>query len=223
MTKRLNEQLDKFSAKNKKIRFSLGTLVVMCLSIIAMITATFTLLKMPDSQGIILFLNAPKEFIKQKMYLTYGIDYIPQIPILLFICTILGRKFSLISIIGYILIGLFIFPVFSFGGGIKYILQYNFGYILAYIPAIFAATYFIKKNRNFLTCLFAVLSAVFIIHFFGSIYLTLIAMVKHDSFSFAWALISYQTIGKILYDIVLGFLAVTAARPAKHVLWIAMG
>lgn len=223
MTKRLNEQLDKFSAKNKRLRFSIGTLVVMGLSVLAMIVASFTLLKMPNSQGIVLFFNAPFLFIKQKLYMVYGIDYIPQIPILLFICTILGRKFSLISIITYILIGIFIFPVFSFGGGIKYFLQYNFGYILAYIPAIIAATFFIKKDRKLLTCLWAVLSAVLIIHFFGSIYLTLVAMVKHDTFSFAWALISHQTAGKILYDILLGYLAVIIARPTKHVLWIAMG
>ena len=223
MTKRLNEQLDKFSAKNKKIRFSFGTLVVMCLSVIAMIVATFTLLKMPNSQGIVLFFNSPTIFIKQKMYMTYGIDYIPQIPILLFICTILGRKFSLMSIIAYILIGIFLFPVFSFGGGIKYFLQYNFGYILAYIPAVLMATFFLKKDRKFLTCLLAGLSSVLIIHFFGSIYLTLVAMVKQDSFDFAWALISHQTAGKILYDIILGYLAVTIARPTKHILWLAMG
>ena len=59
MTKRLNEQLDKFSAKNKRLRFSIGTLVVMGLSVLAMIVASFTLLKMPNSQGIVLFFNAP--------------------------------------------------------------------------------------------------------------------------------------------------------------------
>ena len=223
MTKRMSEELDKFSVKNKKIHFSLGTLVVMGLSVIAMIVATFTLLKMPNSQGIILFLNAPVEFIKQKMYFHYGIDYIPQIPIILFICTILGRKYSLITILSYILLGLFLFPVFSFGGGIKYFLQYNFGYILAYIPAVFTATYFLQKNRKILTCLWAVLSAVFIIHLFGSVYLTLIAMAKHDSFSFAWALISHQTTGKMIYDIILGYAAVMLARPTKQILWFAMG
>ena len=80
-----------------------------------------------------------------------------------------------------------------------------------------------RENRKILTCLWAVLSAVFIIHLFGSIYLTLIAMAKHDSFDFAWALISHQTTGKMIYDIILGYIAVMLARPTKQILWMAMG
>lgn len=223
MTKRISEQLEKFTAKNKEIHFTLGTLVVMCLSVIAMIVATFILLKLPNSQEFMTFLEAPDLFIKNKLYLNCSLEYIPQIPILLFICVILGRKYTLITTIIYILIGLFLIPIFSFGGGIKYVLQYNFGYILAYIPAIIATTFFIKKERKILTCFWAVLSAVFIIHFIGSIYLTLIAMVKNDTFNLTWALISQLTTGRILYDLILGYIAVMLARPTKGLLWLAMG
>ena len=156
------------------------------------------------------------------MYLTYGIDYIPQIPILLFICIILGRKYAFISIACYIIIGLFL-PIFSAGGGIKYVLQYNFGYILAFLPAVWVATSFLDKNRKFLNCLLAIGSAVLIIHVLGGVYLTLIAIAKHDTFDFAWGLISHQSFGSIIYDFVLGYVAIMFARPAKHLLWIAMG
>lgn len=223
MTKRISEQLEKFSAKNKKIHFSFGTLVVMGLSVIALVVATFTLLKLPNADGLMLFFDNPSSFINQKLYLQYGIDYIPQIPILLFICVILGRKYSLIAICGYILLGLLLFPVFSFGGGIKYFLQYHFGYILAFIPAVWVATDFIKKERSFLNCLWAVLSAVSIIYLIGSVYLILIAMVKGNTFDFAMTLISYQMGFKMIYDIVLGYISMIIARPSRHILWFAMG
>ena len=46
------------------------------------------------------------------------------------------------SILLYILLGLFAIPVFALGGGPKYIFEYGFGYILAYIPAVFFAVRF---------------------------------------------------------------------------------
>lgn len=41
----------------------------------------------------------------------------------MFVCSVLGRKLSLTSIMLYIIIGLFLAPVFGLGGGIKYLLN----------------------------------------------------------------------------------------------------
>ena len=50
---------------------------------------------------------------------------IPQIPVVMFIGAFLGRKFGTMSILLYILLGLFIIPVFALGGGPKYCLLYT--------------------------------------------------------------------------------------------------
>ncbi len=62
---------------------------------------------------------------------------IPQVPVIMFVGAFLGRRYGIASILLYILLGLFIIPVFALGGGPKYIFEYSFGYILAYIPAVF--------------------------------------------------------------------------------------
>ena len=54
---------------------------------------------------------------------------IPQVPIIMFVGAFLGRRYGIASILLYILLGLFIIPVFALGGGPKYIFEYSFGYI----------------------------------------------------------------------------------------------
>ena len=92
---------------------------------------------------------------------------IPQIPVVMFIGAFLGRKFGTMSILLYILLGLFIIPVFALGGGPKYIFEYSFGYILAYIPAIFFAGSILKSGFTNRNMLHAVLVGVLTIHLIG--------------------------------------------------------
>ena len=49
----------------------------------------------------------------------FCIPFIPQVPIVMFICSVLGRKMALTSVLLYLIIGLFFVPVFALGGGIK--------------------------------------------------------------------------------------------------------
>jgi len=62
---------------------------------------------------------------------------------------ILGPKYGAYSQIIYIAIGLFGLPIFAYGGGIGYILQPSFGYVLAYpLGALICGT-FIHHNIRF--------------------------------------------------------------------------
>ena len=88
MTKRINQQIEEIYGADREVRLSIGTLVVVGLSIIGIVIATFTLLKLPNSQAFASFFASPSDFIANKVYLKSFINYIPQIPILLFICAI---------------------------------------------------------------------------------------------------------------------------------------
>ena len=147
---------------------------------------------------------------------------IPQVPVILFTGAFLGRKYGILSILLYIILGLFIIPVFALGGGPKYILEYSFGYILAYIPAVFFAGSILKSGFTNRNMLHAVLVGVLTIHLIGVLYMLFIAGLKHDGWSFMSGWIYAQSGVKIIYDFVFSFFAVFIAKYAKIILWFFM-
>lgn len=147
---------------------------------------------------------------------------IPQIPVVMFIGAFLGRKFGTMSILLYILLGLFIIPVFALGGGPKYIFEYSFGYILAYIPAIFFVGSILKSGFTNRNMLHAVLVGVLTIHLIGVLYMLFIAGLKHEGWAFMNGWIVAQSGIKIIYDFVFSFAMVFIAKYAKIILWFFM-
>ena len=147
---------------------------------------------------------------------------IPQVPVVMFVGAFLGRKYGIASILLYILLGLFIIPVFALGGGPKYIFEYGFGYILAYIPAVFFAGSILKSGFTNRNMLHAVLVGVLTIHLIGILYMLFIAGLKHEGAAFMWGWIFAQSGVKIIYDFIFSFAVVFAAKYAKIILWFFM-
>lgn len=137
---------------------------------------------------------------------------IPQIPIVMFICSVLGRRMALTSVVLYILGGLFFAPVFALGGGIRYVTEYSFGYILAYIPAVLIAGNALRKTYSFKNMFLAALSGVLTIHICGIFYMIIIALIKHDGSTFIEGWISAQSGLKILYDFVGSFVLILIGK-----------
>ena len=127
--KRYAEQIDEFIyGKNKtSMPFSLGTLVLVMFSVLLIIMATFTEFTLPE-------LTIVKNGADELGLIFQKYPYVIQIPVVVSIASILGMRFSLISIFIYVFIGLFLWPVFAFGGGIGYLKTLFFGYVLGYIP-----------------------------------------------------------------------------------------
>lgn len=136
---------------------------------------------------------------------------IPQIPVVMFICSILNRKMALTSIILYLITGLFIVPVFGLGGGVKYIAQYGFGYILAYIPAVLIVGRLLSKY-TFSNMIKATFSGVFIIHLIGILYMIAIALIKHSGGTFISGWIEAQSGIKIMYDLIASFVLILIGK-----------
>lgn len=70
----------------------------------------------------------------------------------------------------YIILGLF-FPIFALGGGVRYLFEYGFGYILAFLPAIFFAGTLLKGKTDFLRVFLISVIGVLTIHVLGILYM----------------------------------------------------
>lgn len=203
--------------KRKGVRLGVGSLVLLIFCSFLIVIATF--LQLDVTHFIIpskLFTGEPltiKDFI-----FTY--KYIPQVPAILFITGLLGRRLGITSILLYIITGLFFMPVFALGGGWRYIFEFGFGYIIGYLPAAFAAGTILKRGYSYKNTAKAVLAGVLIIHASGVLYMILLAFLKHMGLSFIFDWIISQSGIKILYDFVFSYLAVLVAKYARIILWL---
>lgn len=226
MTKRIEKQLDKFRYMNQPLNLNLGTLVLMGICSFLIVIATFTQF---DFYHIILPLDAFSYFgsnFKDPAVYSHFLKhyrYIPQIPTIMFIVALLGRRFGITSVSIYIIVGLFFAPIFALGGGISYVFEYGFGYILAYIPAVFFAGSIIKSGLTYRNMAQATVVGVLTIHITGILYMLFIATIQRESSSLILGWIVAQSGSKIIYDLVFSFLAMIAAKFTKKFLWYAIG
>ena len=123
MSKRVAKQINSFKYKGEPIRITMGTLVLTGLCVLLIIVATFTqvTLKHPYIPfDTLSFLAVETNETEILHHFIKSYKYIPQIPVVFFIVALMGRKFGILSIILYIILGLFV-PVFALGGGISYL------------------------------------------------------------------------------------------------------
>lgn len=216
MTKRVEKQLNSFKYKGEPVRITIGTLVLTCLCILFLIVATFTQITVTHPY-IPLASIGTDDFIA----LTKTYKYIPQMPMIFFITALLGRKFGILAISGYIILGMF-FPIFALGGGITYLFEYGFGYILAFIPVIFFAGTLLKVKHDFLRIILISILGVAAIHVLGVLYMLFVATLRHAPMDLVSSWISSQSGVQIIYDIFFTVFAIYLGRFMRRVLWIVM-
>lgn len=224
MTKRIEKQLNSFKYKGEPIRITLGTLVITALCVLLIIVATFTQVTiyhpyLPLDTFSFLSQNPDSYEISEHFIKKY--QYIPQIPVVFFIVSLMGRRFGMLAIIGYIILGLF-FPIFALGGGLSYLFEYGFGYILAFLPAIFFAGTLLKTKPDFLRILMISAIGVITIHVLGVLYMLFIATLRHAPMNLISNWISSQSGVQILYDIFFTVVGMYLGRQARKLLWIVM-
>ena len=224
MSKRIEKQINSFKYKGEPIKITLGTLILTCLSVLFIIVATFTQITVKHPYfpfDTFAFLSGDVNDYEILHHFIKSYKYIPPIPMVFFIVALLGRKFGMLSVIMYIILGLF-FPIFALGGGISYLFEYGFGYILAYLPAIFFAGTLLKGKTDFLRICLISLIGVLTIHIPGILYMFFIATLRHAPMDMVLSWISSQSGVQILYDIFFGAIAIFLGRQARKLLWIVM-
>ncbi len=195
--------------KNKKVRIPLLNILLVIACVFFLILSTFVQLKLVHP--IIphdIFSN--NELTKEDFWYTYFL--IPQIPAVLFVTGLMGRKLGMTSIVFYILLGLFGLPIFALGGGLGYLMQYGFGYILAYIPAVCIVGSILKEDYSFKNILKSVLYGVLVIHLLGIFYMLFLVVIKHGGVEFIKGWVLTQSLLKIAYDYILSVLVVYLAK-----------
>lgn len=201
------------------LKFSISSILMIIFCSFLLVISTFTQLN-------ITHLGLPADLfsgnnLKIQDYIQ-NFNLIPQVPAVMFITALLGRKFGLASVLIYILTGLFIMPVFALGGGLEYFKEYGFGYILAYIPAAFLTGTILKNGFTYKNIIKAILVGILTIHILGIIYMLIIAGLKHEGFMFTSGWILAQSGIKIIYDFIFSFLLVLVAKYVRVVLWLYM-
>jgi len=217
--KRPENQLEIFKYKGEPIKITLGTITMIGICTFLIVIATFTQIKIPH------FLSSSGNLLNMGEGLTKNVNgylYIPQIPVIIFIAGLMGRIFGTLSVLVYITLGLFFYPIFALGGGIKYVLAYNFGYILAYIPSVFLTGTILNHGYNIKNILKASFIGVFTIHLIGIIYSAFISIISSGNDLSILGTIIMQSGWKIVYDLIFSTLAIVIAHLTKKILWLIM-
>lgn len=76
------------------------------------------------------------------------IPFTLQFPIIALSAVLLGGKYAMLSQLAYLLIGLIGFPIFTKGGGLGYIFEPTFGFLIGFVIAAFIIGKIIEKRNK---------------------------------------------------------------------------
>jgi len=141
-----------------------------------------------------------------------------QIPTIILLTLIFHKKVVFRAFSIYIILGLFIFPVFHQGGSIGYLLTPNFGYLLGYYPLIKIIDNLNTRNKikvgNFLKNGFIAICAM---HVTGIFY-NLLQVIFYGQFNIFLYNLGKYSVGKIGYHFLMLFPLFLLIKPIKSLI-----
>ena len=139
-----------------------------------------------------------------------------QIPTIILLTLVFNRKVVFSAFTIYIIIGLFISPVFHHGGSIGYLLTPNFGYLLGVYPLIKVIDNLNTRNKinvgNFLKNGFIAICAL---HVTGIFY-NLIQVIFYSQFNLFLYNLGKYSLGKIGYHFLMLFPLLLLIKPIER-------
>jgi len=139
-----------------------------------------------------------------------------QIPTIILLTLIFHKKVVFRAFSIYIILGLFIFPVFHQGGSIGYLLTPNFGYLLGYYPIIKIIDNLNTRNKinvgNFLKNGFI---AIFVMHLTGIFY-NFMHIIFYSQFNLFLYNLGKYSLGKIGYHFLMLFPLLLLIKPIER-------
>ena len=139
-----------------------------------------------------------------------------QIPTVIFLTLIFHKKVVFRALSIYIILGLFIFPVFHQGGSMGYLLTPNFGYLLGYYPLIKIIDNLNTTNKinvgNFLKKGFIAICAM---HVTGIFY-NLLQVIFYSQFNLFLYNLGKYSLGKIGYHFLMLFPLLLLIKPIER-------
>ena len=147
---------------------------------------------------------------------TFEIPITWQIPTIILLTLIFHKRVVFRAFSIYIIIGLFIFPVFNQGGSIGYLLTPNFGYLLGLYPLIKIIDNLNNRNkinvRNFLKNGFIAIGAM---HLTGIFY-NFIQIIFYSQYNLFLYNLGKYSLGKIGYHFLMLFPLLLLIKPIEH-------
>ena len=126
-----------------------------------------------------------------------------QIPTIILLTLIFHKRVVLRAFSIYLIVGLFILPVFHQGGSIGYLLNPNFGYLLGIYPLIKIIDKFNNKNKiNFGNFLKNGFIAIIAMHLTG-IFFNFIQIIFYSDFNIFLYNLGIYSVGKIGYHLLM--------------------
>ena len=118
---------------------------------------------------------------------------------------ILGAKWGAISVLVYIIMGLIGIPVFAAGGGIGYVFQPTFGYLIGFCVGSYVTGYIANgvENPSIKRLLVADFAGLIVVYAFGMVYYYIIGNFVINSPIGLWPLFLYCFLLAVPGDIVL--------------------
>ena len=139
-----------------------------------------------------------------------------QIPTIIFLTLIFQKKVVLRAFSIYIILGLFISPVFHEGGSIGYLLTPNFGYLLGLYPLIKIIDNLNNRNEiNVGNYLINGFMAIVAMHLTGVIY-NFIQSIFYGQFNLFLYNLGKYSVGKIGYHFLMLLPLFLLIKPIKH-------
>ena len=139
-----------------------------------------------------------------------------QIPTVILLTLIFHKKVVFRAFSIYIILGLFLFPVFHQGGSMGYLLTPNFGYLLGYYPLIKIIDNLNTGNKinvsNFLKNGFI---AIFVMHLTGIFY-NFIQILLYSQFNLFLYNLGKYSLGKIGYHFLMLFPLLLLIKPIER-------
>lgn len=102
---------------------------------------------------------------------------------------LLGRKKAFLAVLIYIIIGLIGLPIFANGGGIAYVLQPTFGYLIGFLVVAYCIGFLSEKRRDFISMLVISIVGMLIIYIIGMLYFAFVQNLYYGlTFKMSWIL-----------------------------------
>jgi len=138
-----------------------------------------------------------------------------QIPTVILLTLIFHKKVVFRAFSIYIILGLFIFPVFNQGGSIGYLLTPNFGYLLGYYPFIQIIDNLNNRNKiNVSNFSKNGLIAIVAMHLTGIFY-NFIQIIMYSQFNLFLYNLGKYSLGKIGYHFLMLFPLLLLIKPIE--------
>ena len=139
-----------------------------------------------------------------------------QIPTIILLTLIFHKKVVFRAFSIYIILGLFIFPVFHQGGSIGYLLTPNFGYLLGLYPLIKIIDNLNNRNKiNVGNCLKNGFIAIVAMHLTGISY-NFIQITFYSQFNLFLYNLGKYSLGKIGYHFLMLFPLLLLIKPIER-------